>query len=280
MMYNHYMIKHKRYGFTLIEVALFLAITGALFVGIVAGTQNSIWHQKFNDATQNFAEFLRSIYSEVSNPQSIGDGRSEYAIYGKLVVFGEKLDGEYKTIDYSETQKIFVYDVVGNLSGGGTGAAGDMLTSLNANVVIPVEWWSRDKVKRIEPAGIVENYSPRWASAIETTKMNELFTGSILVIRHPRSGTINTLVSKEVIEVNNTLRDANNAFSGHGSYNFGSLLASKLNTFVEDEIDFCINPNGIGAFSNSRRDIRLVKNARNASGVEIIDLDSSENVCK
>ena len=52
----------KKKGFTLIEVALFLAITGMLFIGIAAGVQNSIYQQKINDSVQGFAEFLRSVY--------------------------------------------------------------------------------------------------------------------------------------------------------------------------------------------------------------------------
>lgn len=75
-------MKHKRNGFTLVEIVLFLAITSLLFVGIIAGTNNSIFQQRYNDSVQNFAEFLRRIYSEVANPQSVGDGRSDSAIYG------------------------------------------------------------------------------------------------------------------------------------------------------------------------------------------------------
>ena len=79
-----------RRGFTLIEVALFLAVTGLLFAGVMVGVQNSIWQQRYNDTVQNFANFLRNVYSEVSNPQSSGNGRSEeLAIYGKLISFGE-----------------------------------------------------------------------------------------------------------------------------------------------------------------------------------------------
>ena len=89
-------MKTTRSGFTLVEVALFLAITGLVFAGIVVGTQNSIFQQRYNDAVQNFAEFLRSMYSQVTNVQSEGHGRSEYAIYGKLVNFEEDENGNNK----------------------------------------------------------------------------------------------------------------------------------------------------------------------------------------
>ena len=37
----------KKRGFTMIEVALFLAITGALFAGVTVGVQNSIFQQRY-----------------------------------------------------------------------------------------------------------------------------------------------------------------------------------------------------------------------------------------
>ena len=99
-------MKRIRRGFTLVEVSLFLAITAAIFVSIAVGTQNSIFQQRYNDAVQNFAEFLRSIYSQVTNVQSEGDGRSGYAIYGKLVNF---------EID-NGNNKITTYNVVGEVA--------------------------------------------------------------------------------------------------------------------------------------------------------------------
>ncbi|MBR3336275.1 MAG: type II secretion system protein, partial [Bacillus sp. (in: Bacteria)] len=61
-----------RRGFTLIEVSIFLAITGLLFAMVVIGVQNSISQQRFNDVVQNYVEFLRSIYAGVTNVQSSG----------------------------------------------------------------------------------------------------------------------------------------------------------------------------------------------------------------
>ena len=78
-------------GFTLIEVSLFIAITGLLFVTIIVGTQNSIWQQKYNDSTQNFANFLKNIYAEVSNTQGVHGGMSDKAIYGKLIVLEKSM---------------------------------------------------------------------------------------------------------------------------------------------------------------------------------------------
>ncbi len=273
------MIKHKKFGFTLIEVSLFLAVTGLLFLGILMGTQNALKNQRFYDSTQNFVEFLKSVYSQVSNPQSVGKGNSDkYAIYGKLVVFGQSVGLDGATINNDGIQRVYVYDVVGDVFGAGTGDVTQMLVGLHANVVVLAP-----NGKKLDYAGLVENYEPRWDAQIEVKSGHTPYKGSILIVRHPNSGTINTLVSSTVIEVNKKVKDANAVLAGGGSYNYQNLLTSVLNTagaFKAQEIDFCVNPEGSGAASDLRRNIRLTENARNSSGVLLLDLDGAENRCR
>lgn len=253
-------MKKRWSGFTLIEVSLFLAVTGLLFVGIALGTQNSISQQRSYDSIQNFAEFLKSVYSEVSNPQSVGDGRSDRAIYGKLITFDEEYD---LSGNKNDRRLIFVYDVIGDVKGNaGAGEIKTTLKSLKVNVAI------KNGTETL-PAGIVENYVPRWQAEIENVDNDEQYRGSILIVRHPRSGTINTLVSDSPVEVNTWIyvekRDA---------ASIEKLFADQLNNFSEKDADFCINSSG-KASSDKRTDIRIVSNAHNASGVEIIGLDDN-----
>ena len=286
-------MKQKRNGFTLVEIALFLAITGLLFMGIIIGTNNSIAGQRFNDSVQNFAELLKTVYSQVSNTQSVGQGRSDIAIYGKLISFGQVtgLDGE--RLDPVD-QKIFIYDVVGNADASKVSMdkITKVLSDLDANVAVVTEWNGSSPVS-MEPAGEVESYMPHWRASIETTstdvklvKVNygeyeievpdNLYRKSILIVRHPQSGTINTLVYDGIIQVNEVLRLANDIKDFNKAR---TLLTDVLNSsdgFKVEEVDFCVNPDGAGITNDIRRDIRLVENARNASGVEVIDLDWDE----
>jgi type II secretory pathway pseudopilin PulG len=253
-------MKRIRRGFTLVEVSLFLAITAAIFVSIAVGTQNSIFQQRYNDAVQNFAEFLRSMYSQVTNVQSEGDGRSGHAVYGKLVNFEEDENGN---------NKITTYNVIGDVAEDdlGNGNVLERLASLNANVVLR----DGDDYKTV---GFVENYRPRWASQIQNTKgwdavpagKYEVFTGALLIVRHPSSGTVYTFNSKESIDVEKYLQD----LKGNPSTN--NPLAEL--EFIVGDVDFCVNPNGAEQ-STLRRDVRIVANARNATGVEIISDDES-----
>lgn len=260
-------MKRIRRGFTLVEVSLFLAITAAIFVSIAVGTQNSIFQQRYNDAVQNFAEFLRSIYSQVTNVQSEGDGRSGYAIYGKLVNFEKDDNGN---------NKITTYNIVGNVAEDDLGNDNvlERLKKLNADVVLNKGVGEDIKY---EPVGFVENYRPRWASQIQTTggwnddKYN-VYTGALLIVRHPSSGTVYTYSSNEPIKnVDEYIRSLNSGLSAENQ-----LLVNIENKefSAANDVDFCVNPNGAER-SNLRRDIRIVAGARNATGVEIISDDES-----
>ena len=258
-------------GFTLIEVALFLVITGALFVSVTIGVQNSITQQRINDSVQNFAEFLRTVYSGVLNVENLpGRGNSEKAIYGKLVTFGEQVSETD-----SDKNNIFVYTVVGQAD---SGVSGSILTLLN-NLQINVIEKDGDEIK---PYGIVESYKPRWSSTIEVpcNGSNCSFTpyiGALLVVRHPSSGTVYTFVmSGQTIQVNNYINSIGSTIEGTSIGNLfqnGDINYLSSDYFKIQDVDFCVNPFGEENTMN-RRDVRIIAGARNASGIELVASDS------
>ena len=246
-------MKRNWRGFTLVEVSLFLAITAAIFVGIAVGTQNSIFQQRYNDAVQSFAEFLRTVYSQVTNVQNESAGRSDKAIYGKLVTFNEGENG---------SNKITSYNVIGEIGDFGGGNVLSQLSALDANVVI-------DKDGEYRTVGFVEDYRPRWGSQIQTgagwDDGYKLFTGALLIVRHPSSGTVYTFSTGNSINIEGyleTLKINPDAVSP-------LVSAIDDNQFTAGDVDFCVNPNGAER-SNLRRDVRIVEGARNASGIEIM----------
>ncbi len=292
--------KHKR-GFTLIEVVLFLAVTTALFVGIAVGVQGSIFQQRYTDAVQNFAEFLRSVYSQVSNVQNESTGRSDKAIYGKVITFREAADSGRGNV-------IRTYNLIGDVEslqsngevGSGVDASGetecvdngttlDRLKCLHANVVVRTTDPEDGHFIGYKPVGFVENYVPRWSSEIQTTaawdgnnKKYKIYEGIIIVTHSPSSGNIATYVWADENELRE-IRDAIDAIASCGSGDgcsqdpdpfktaaseAGSSLLTSSN-FKSMDIDFCVNPSGY-EFSNVRRNIRLSKGAHNASAVDVL----------
>lgn len=258
----------KRFGFTLIEVAIFLAVTGALFAAITVGVQNSIYQQRYNDTVQSFADFLRNLYSEVSDVQNASEsmGRSGKAIYGKMAVFGEGGDGD--------KQVVTVYTVVGDAVSSAKIGDGDtlgLLSGLNANVFVKGE---NDKMKL---AGIVENYTPKWSARVQSTEsQTEDFKGTLLVVRNPKTGIIQTFAMNEVIVVNvdGPFGEDATVFK-EGVENGRNYLK---NGFKSGNVDFCVNPNGNEA-SNNRTDVRVLEGARSAADVVIVPFDSADNRC-
>ena len=278
-----------RRGFTLVEVSLFLAITGLLFLGVTVGVQNSIFQQRYNDSVQGFAEFLRSVYMEVSNVQSLGSGNTDTAIYGKLVTFGDSVDlggcpvnGGSGTpgadcIGGNDENAIFVYDVIGDVKeiSSDEGVPQILAGSLNANVVVR----GSDEVAVL--VGMAEDYRPRWGARIESTGANggisSIFKGALLIARHPKTGVVNTYKSDVAFSVNNEVSgDSIKDVEGIGN-DFRKWLGENFQLVSENgQVDFCVNP-ADGAYA-SRADVRIVGAARNASAVEVI-MDS-DNACR
>ncbi|MBQ6320835.1 hypothetical protein IJI17_01260 [Candidatus Saccharibacteria bacterium] len=256
-------------GFTVIEVSLFLALSGLLMVGLIVGTNASISRQRYNDSVNNFAEYLRTAYNDVANISNDnnyggenGAGRSSYAIYGKLLTFGET------GTSYSE---VLAYDVVGYAVNSANVTDSDTLAVLNkvqANIVYNAsappssEYHFYRQIK----------YTAPWSASFEQPDGHR-FRGMILIVRSPVSGIIQTYhhVDNYVLDIQSTFDpDSNNTFN-----NFKNLLAE--NKFVRGSIDICIDSEDNS--NKRRRDVRIDKFAVNSSGVALIALDSEDNTC-
>ncbi|MBR3052373.1 prepilin-type N-terminal cleavage/methylation domain-containing protein [Candidatus Saccharibacteria bacterium] len=256
-------MKKIRRGFTLVEVMLFLAVTGLLFLGVTMGVQNSIYQQRYNDAVQSFADFLRNIYAEVANVQHPGNGRSNEAVYGKLVTF----DGN------DEKQVIYTYDVVGNATSPSmldNGEIEGLLSKVQANVLRK----EGGDEGSYQLAGIVETYSPKWGSRIQPKGSFTNYKGALLIVRSPKSGVIQTLATADGVEpldVQSYVEsdDAARVLLDYLVERNGSTVSSK---FAKSQVDFCINPDG-NTENTNRTDVRLLSGAYNGSGVEIVARD-------
>jgi len=233
------MNKWTRRGFTLIEVSLFLAITGLLFIGIVAGTQNSIYQQRFNDSVQNFAEFLRGTYAQVVNVQSLGNGNSaDVFVYGKLITFGDSAEND-----------INIYTVYGGEKNGDEECAGKGNT-LDALGCAGIKTNPTDGI-----SSFVDKYEPKWGAKIDNRDGN-LFSGEILIVRSPISGRVVTYYNASNTSSSETIMTGAD--------------------FKEQDVDFCVSPDG----GSEKRNVRIKAGASSASGVEIISDSDSENACK
>ncbi|MCA9342346.1 hypothetical protein KC945_02995 [Candidatus Saccharibacteria bacterium] len=63
-------------GFTIIEVTLFLAISGLLLIGVMAAINTNINQQRYMDAVRSFQDYLQGQYNLVDN---VRNNRPDYA---------------------------------------------------------------------------------------------------------------------------------------------------------------------------------------------------------
>ena len=266
-------MKRRKEGFTIVEMALFLAITGLLFVGIIAGTYGAIKRQRYNDSVQSFANLWRDIYSEVSNTQNYGGyGNTEEAIYGKLVVFGENKDLSGKPLE-GYLRQVFIYDVIADASSdAGTGDTIEMLSKMKINVL-----YYETSTKRAYVAGLARSYAPTWGGVVQNTgkdNSNNQFRGSVLVVRHPGSGAISTFYYSGVIDVNSFLDGGQK-----NELSVKKILEDKIGEFKQEKITFCINSDDIGMNTSHRQGIVIEKGAHSSAGVSTLSFDNIKNDC-
>ncbi|MBR3204340.1 hypothetical protein IKF81_01500 [Candidatus Saccharibacteria bacterium] len=260
-------MKKCRKGFTIIEVVLFLALSGFLIGGIILSTNISISRQRYNDSVNDFAEFLRKVYSNVYNVSNNSEnaGRSGQAIYGKLIVIGE---------DAKKGGTVYSYSVVGKAAKSselnGTNIISMLKNDLHANVI------KENASGGVEPYER-EEYTIPWEALIQQTDSSKQFKGLILVVRSPVSGTIHTY---SYINPPDNLMDYKNKLETGSNASATNLFSNLLNdsNLTEKEINMCIQSedNNWG----KRRNVRIADRASNSSGVELISLDSNDNKCK
>ena len=238
--------KEQPQGFTIIEVTLFLALTGLVLAGIIM-TFSSVSRQRYSDSVQNFAEYLRDLYSQTENIQNNGNncqceksrkntccGQGKTAFYGKIVTF----DTNSKD---PNGQTIKSYDVIGN-------------AHLGTNLVDDTKQLLRNDIKISFISGDrgVE-YKPVW-QAIAQRPDRKVFTGSILIVRSPYSGIIHTYYRDQAV-------------TPSSGVNLTDWLNGANNT---SDTNLCIYSDELVSSRGERRNIRIAKDAHNASGVKLI----------
>ena len=260
---------NRKSGFTLIEVTLFLALSSSIMLGIILATNLSVARQRYGDSVNDFADFLRGIYSKVIDVEHDRDGNTGEAIYGKLVTFREK---------NNNSPKIRIYDVVGNAVSSSSEISGtDALAILmDDKVKGHLRLDSSDNTKRH-----YEEHSVPWMAVLE--KKNEgtsihncpaddtlredsnpgtsgCFTGAVLIIRSPLSGSVRTYTS--------SIKPDDFSFAaGTGAKDLKDYYAN----FSSSDLDFCVDSddNNYG----NRRDIRLFGSGVNSSAVYMVEQD-------
>ncbi|MBQ3293685.1 hypothetical protein IJG96_00940 [Candidatus Saccharibacteria bacterium] len=275
-----HIIKH---GFTIVEVSLFLALSGFLMVGLILGANISIARQRYNDSVNSFADFIRGAYADtlnVANENTTIDtdgstafigGRTTTAIYGKFITFGET-DGSNAV-----SKTIYAYDVVGKAISSSAATSSTVLEMLKNEL-------SANIIQSDCAAAVCTNtfygmrsYIIPWDGEIQNPNNDDgslnktLFTGAALIVRSPTTGGIRTYIYRGDISDFHKSTD----LQTNASNLFKTLLDS--NVFKEEQLDLCLDSpdNNLG----NRRDFRILARANNSTGVTLVGLNDEDSVC-
>lgn len=269
-------IQEEKTGFTLIEVMLTLAISGLIFVGLVSGLTGMVARQRYNRDVDEFAEFLRLVYSEAANPQGTtedGGNNLSRAMYGRLVVIGTDTTAENGQFinDYLVTGAADVEHASGNYT----------LEALGGTLDLRIEADTVDSFK--------SSSAYTYIASPGSNDNNKRAQVAILIMRNLSGGSLRTYVAKCTTSGGNSGQcfvkntDTVKIDSGDSSETYASVGSDgsvdlPLGKFEEQEVDFCVVSED-SRWAGGTRDVRLKANGANSSAVEIVAQDGGDNQC-
>ena len=301
-------------GFTIIEVMLFLALSGFLMVGILAGTGSSIANQRYKDAVQDAVDALRKAYSFVSDTQvnerapgegvcdktvddgegasrggENGRGRTNCAVYGAVVtIYKDRIQTtsligkdyhDYVRLLNSETDYKNATEEERMLINNTNITDMELLGALQANNLSYLCDESGSANCHVAVAGNVRTQKLKWDTLFkkpnEGKNKNEDLYLTLMIYRSPITGAIRTVVMDDaVISSGSDVIDYEKLPDSADLKNQGVYGFIKDNKFVQKDVYFCVASNGSESYADHSRVIHIVKNAHSQTGIVLEDMDA------
>lgn len=117
--YNETMVRHQR-GFTIIEVLLFLSISGLLMALLFVGTGIAIQRQQYQDTIQSFASFLRGQYAAMVSVENDNEAGEKCPIDNMQAARGQSncvIVGRYLQADGADGKTYETFPIYAKQSG-------------------------------------------------------------------------------------------------------------------------------------------------------------------
>jgi len=238
-------------GFTIIEVMLFLAVTGLLAAVILAGSGVTIGQQRYRDSVNSLKSYIQQQYNEVTNV--INDRSNNWTCNAAAVVtevngVGQPrgasdcvLLGRLVTVNESG-ERLTTSEVTGYRMPGAATASNDIAELVN-NYNLGVSPVDQQETEM------------RWGTQIVRPKTSNPMPLSILIVRSPLSGSILTFTA-----------------DGVQSNPKGMIAVANMS----QPRNMCVNAD-IGTFVGDRLAVRIDAYAASQSAVQIPA--ESEDVC-
>lgn len=229
-------IRNKQ-GFTIIEVMLFLSISGALTVAVLVGAGTSISQQRYRDSVNSLATFLQQQYSEVTNVRN--DRTVEWTCDPSGVVAAPSGGDSRGTTDCAVLGKYISLDdtkvTVQTVVGRATAPSGvDDITALRAASL------TLSDIDR-------QDYTVEWGAKMQRINKTTA-AATILIARSPTTGSIRTFVDDTT-----------------ASQLPRNIVSNPLN--LQKGTDICMDSDGM--FIGKRFNVQFIANASGPTGVKV-----------
>lgn len=236
-----------RSGFTLIEVMLFLAISGAMAVGLLTTVGANINAQRYRDATTSLVSYLQSEYDKAVNVQN--DRADALACSGGAI--SESGAGQPRG-----TSECVIIGRFITTTGGSTFTSRPVYAA--TGTIAPTNSdTDRTAINKASPflSSVISEqstYTTEWQTKVVAPGTNNVYNPSILIIRSPLSGALKTYV-------------------GTGS-SLSNVLTDTNDMARQADKNLCINPDGL--ILGGRGGAVIINNISSASGVKAINTGS------
>ncbi len=248
------MKKGEAKGFTIIEVILFLALTGLIMSVMLVGIANGLNQERYRDASTSLLSYLRGQYSDVVNvinsrsstepcitgdPADAGRGTSDCFIVGKLLT------------------TVTTNDALGN----------PVVSSINSSPVFATTEITPDDIAVLAPPSDIdilkasdlikgsasEMYTMEWGTGLirPSTEPAGVTTFTLLIVRMPTSGVVHTYVT--------TSADRSPA---------QVLNSTTAPAEPVADLKMCIEPTGLIKFAQNYTGVQITANAANSGAVK------------
>lgn len=231
-------------GFTVIEVMLFLAVTGMLIVAILVGSGVAIGQQRYRDSVGSLQSYIQQQFNLASNVSNARDQGWTCDSAGNVTTANPSVGiprgtsdcvimGRFITIDSSGTQ-VVASNVIGFRSPTAVTQPSD-IAEITTNYKLSISPINQD------------SQGVSWGAQVVKPKTTTPQPISMLIIRSPLSGSILTFTASGI------------------QSNLGSMVtAANMST----QFDLCVNAE-IGSFVGKRMEIRVIPFATSQSAIQV-----------
>jgi type II secretory pathway pseudopilin PulG len=245
----------RKVGFTIIEIMLFLAVTGFLIAGILIGTGNSINIQRYRDSVSSFQAFFQSQYSEIINASNDKSIRNSSACSGSPTLVGQS-DCELlgRLITTTDGKTISVQNIIGKTT---VATSSDDITALNNYT-----FYLPDSATPIQ-------YSLEWGASVVYDNVvaanavrRQAMPFSVLILRSPSSEVVRTFIKTGLppaIITSAVIKSYITSTNLSNSITMCVVDPSKINTAVTIAQDALL-----------RRAVKINASSTSANGVELL----------